>query len=138
MLITIPAVLNANEVAEARYALDAASWVDGKVTAGNGNGKLAAARGPCSLQCKLGEMVLAALARSPLFMSAALLFQRNRRCLIDTLEAVILRTRVDTAIGALVSTGTSHRYFGDVFLQSLISMTAATFSSRRHLWNTPP
>jgi PKHD-type hydroxylase len=34
MLITIPEVLNANELAEARAALDAAVWIDGKVTAG--------------------------------------------------------------------------------------------------------
>ena len=34
MLITIPDVLNANEVAQARFALDAAQWIDGKVTAG--------------------------------------------------------------------------------------------------------
>ena len=34
MLITIPDVLTAGEVAQARAALDAAEWVDGKVTAG--------------------------------------------------------------------------------------------------------
>jgi len=31
MLITIPNVLSANEVAQARAALDAAEWVHGKV-----------------------------------------------------------------------------------------------------------
>ena len=34
MLITIPDVLSVGEVAQARAALDAAEWVDGKVTAG--------------------------------------------------------------------------------------------------------
>src|SRR5438034_1227770 len=34
MLITIPDVLTVGEVAQARAALDAAEWVDGKVTAG--------------------------------------------------------------------------------------------------------
>ncbi len=34
MLITIPDVLTAEEVAQARAILDAAEWVDGKVTAG--------------------------------------------------------------------------------------------------------
>ena len=34
MLITIPDVLNAGEVAQAQAALNAAEWVDGKVTAG--------------------------------------------------------------------------------------------------------
>ena len=34
MLITIPNVLSASEVAEMRAKLDAANWVDGKITAG--------------------------------------------------------------------------------------------------------
>ena len=34
MLITIPDVLSVGEVAQARAKLDAAEWVDGKVTAG--------------------------------------------------------------------------------------------------------
>ena len=34
MLLTIPAVLTADEVADFRRVLDGASWVDGKVTAG--------------------------------------------------------------------------------------------------------
>ncbi len=34
MLITIPDVLTAEEVAQARSVLDAAEWIDGKVTAG--------------------------------------------------------------------------------------------------------
>ena len=34
MLITIPDVLTAEEVAQARTTLDAAEWIDGKVTAG--------------------------------------------------------------------------------------------------------
>ena len=34
MLIVVPDVLSAEQVAEARKLLDAAEWVDGKVTAG--------------------------------------------------------------------------------------------------------
>jgi len=74
MLITIPDVLSADEVAEARTALDAAEWVDGKVTAGyqaqSVKENLQLPEGH-PVAVKLGEMVLAALARSPLFMSAA-------------------------------------------------------------------
>jgi PKHD-type hydroxylase len=75
MLITIPDVLTVGEVAQARTALDAAEWVDGKVTAGYQAQKvkdnLQLPEGH-PVTVKLGEMVLAALARSPLFMSAAL------------------------------------------------------------------
>ena len=75
MLITIADVLNANEVSQARAALDAAQWVDGKVTAGyqaqTVKDNLQLPEGH-PVAVKLGEMVLAALARSPIFMSAAL------------------------------------------------------------------
>jgi PKHD-type hydroxylase len=75
MLITIPDVLTVGEVAQARAALDAAEWVDGKVTAGYQAQKvkdnLQLPEGH-PVTVKLGEMVLGALARSPLFMSAAL------------------------------------------------------------------
>jgi hypothetical protein len=75
MLITIPDVLTVGEVAQARAALDAAEWVDGKVTAGyqaqSVKENLQLPEGH-PVTVKLGEMVLTALARSPLFMSAAL------------------------------------------------------------------
>ena len=74
MLITIPDVLSVGEVAQARAALDAAEWVDGKVTAGyqaqSVKENLQLPEGH-PVAVKLGEMVLTALARSPLFMSAA-------------------------------------------------------------------
>jgi PKHD-type hydroxylase len=75
MLIRIPDVLSADEVAGMRAKLDAADWVDGKVTAGyqarevKDNEQLKEAS-PLALE--LGDMVLKGLARSPLFMSAAL------------------------------------------------------------------
>ena len=75
MLLSIPAVLNTSQVTEARAALEQAPWVDGRVTAGPQSSRVKdnlqlpedhpAARA-------LGEMILAALQRSPLFMSAAL------------------------------------------------------------------
>ena len=75
MLLTIPAVLTADEVADFRQRLDAASWVDGKVTAGY---QSAVAKQNLQLPetapeaRELGERVLSALQRAPLFLSAAL------------------------------------------------------------------
>ena len=63
MLITIPDVLTAEEVTQARTILDAAEWVDGKVTAGyqaqtvKENLQLPEGH-PAAV--KLGELVLAA------------------------------------------------------------------------------
>lgn len=75
MLIHIPNLLTAEEVAFCRQRLDAAEWVDGRVTAGEQSAKIknnlqipedsATAR-------ELGEVVLRGLARSALFASAAL------------------------------------------------------------------
>jgi PKHD-type hydroxylase len=108
MLITIPNVLSVGEVAQARAKLDAAEWVDGKVTAGyqaqrvKENHQLPEGH-PVAVE--LGEMVLGALARSPLFMSAALplrvfppMFNRYK-------GGGHFGTHVDTAIRAMVSTG---------------------------------
>jgi PKHD-type hydroxylase len=108
MLITIPALLSEGEVTEVRSALAAAEWVDGKVTAGY---QAQAVKENLQLPegnpvaVKMGEFVLAALARSPLFMSAALplrvfppMFNRYR-------GGGHFGTHVDTAIRALVSTG---------------------------------
>jgi PKHD-type hydroxylase len=75
MLIEVPAVLTAEQVAQARRLLDGAEWVDGKVTAG-----YQSARAKDNMQIpegnpvakQVGEMILAALSRNPLFMSAAL------------------------------------------------------------------
>jgi len=75
MLITIPNVLSAADVAQARAKLDAADWVDGEVTAGYQAQKVKDNQqlpegSPLALE--LGDMVLKGLARSPVFMSAAL------------------------------------------------------------------
>ena len=75
MLLAIPDVLTAAQVAEARKILESAEWVDGKATAG-----AQAARAKDNQQIpvihpaarQVGEMILKALAVNPLFMSAAL------------------------------------------------------------------
>ncbi len=75
MLLAIPNVLTAAQVAEGRKILDAADWVDGRVTAGHqgahvkDNAQLPEGS-PASRQ--VGEIVLKALQANPLFISAAL------------------------------------------------------------------
>ena len=75
MLLHIPDVLTSAQVAEARRLLDAAEWVDGSVTAGFQSTQVKR-----NLQLpegspvarEIGDVILAALGRNPLFMSAAL------------------------------------------------------------------
>ena len=75
MLLAVPQVLTAEQVAQCRQTLEAAPWVDGRVTAGHQSAK---AKDNMQLPedhpvaRKLGEMILAALDRNPFFMSAAL------------------------------------------------------------------
>lgn len=75
MLLQIPSVLTALQVREARALLDAAEWVDGRVTAGHQsarakNNEQVPESHPAARQ--VGETIVAALARNPLFRSAAL------------------------------------------------------------------
>jgi PKHD-type hydroxylase len=77
MLVHIPALLSGDQVAQFRQRLNAedAPWVDGRVTAGHQgiqvkhNQQLAEGS---PLAFELGDIVLAALERHPLFISAAL------------------------------------------------------------------
>ena len=75
MLLQIPDVLTREQVVQARQLLDSAEWVDGKVTAGHqsalakDNMQLAENH-PVARQ--LGDTILSALQRNPLFISAAL------------------------------------------------------------------
>jgi PKHD-type hydroxylase len=108
MLIAIPDVFTADEVAEAHSILDSAEWIDGKVTAGyqaqsvKENLQLPESH-PAAI--KVGEMVLAALARSPLFMSAALPLKVFPPMFNRYTGGGHFGTHVDTAIRAMVSTG---------------------------------
>lgn len=75
MMLHIPDVLNAAQVAECRRILDAAEWVDGRVTAGHQSAAAkdnmqVPAASPAARQA--GELILSALSNSPLFISAAL------------------------------------------------------------------
>jgi PKHD-type hydroxylase len=75
MLVHIPAVLTQDQVQECRAALDEAEWLDGRRTAGHqsvrvkNNQQISEAHPTAR---RLGDMILAALERNALFMSAAL------------------------------------------------------------------
>jgi PKHD-type hydroxylase len=75
MLIQIPDVLTPEQVAHGRALLDAADWIDGKVTAGHQSAKakdnMQLPEGSPVAQ-ELGDMIVAALGRNPLFLSSAL------------------------------------------------------------------
>jgi PKHD-type hydroxylase len=75
VLIEVPEVLNREQLARARELLHHDIWIDGKVTAGHQS-----SRSKNNLQLpedhpvakQLGELVLEALGRSPLFVAGAL------------------------------------------------------------------
>jgi len=75
MMIHVPEVLTAEQVAECRRLLASAEWADGKATVGEQGALVKRNRqlpemSPVARQ--LGEMILTAVARHPLFFSAAL------------------------------------------------------------------
>jgi PKHD-type hydroxylase len=75
MLVIVSDALSAAQLAEARRIVDAAPWVDGRVTAGHQSAKAKfnvqiPEDHPAAIQ--LGESILSTLATNPLFVSAAL------------------------------------------------------------------
>jgi PKHD-type hydroxylase len=75
MLLCIPQVLTQAEVARCRERLAQAEWVDGSATAGEQSGLVknnAQVREGSAVSVELGDLILDALGRSPLFVSAAL------------------------------------------------------------------
>jgi len=115
MLLHIPEVLSTDQVAESRQLLEQAVWVDGRVTAGHQSAKTKdntqlSEGDPTAKQ--LGDFILAALERSPLFMAAALplkvfppLFNRYQ-------GGQSFGNHVDNAIRQV--TGTPHRVRTDL------------------------
>jgi PKHD-type hydroxylase len=75
MLIKIPNVLTAEQVEASRKLLEAAEWVDGRITAG-----YQSARAKDNVQIpeghptarQVGDLILKALGQNPLFLAAAL------------------------------------------------------------------
>jgi PKHD-type hydroxylase len=116
MLLRIPDVLNALQVRQVRGALDAAgdAWVDGRATAGHQGAQVKrnlqiAEDAPVA--GALGEIVLGALERHPLFLSAALpariyppMFNRYESA--DTMQ---FGRHVDGAVRLLPHTGVKLR-----------------------------
>lgn len=75
MMLHIPAVLSAEQVATMRARLDQSGWVDGRATVGAQGAQVKHNRqlpDGSPLARELGQSVLAALAASPLFFAAAL------------------------------------------------------------------
>jgi len=75
MLLHIPEVLAPSQVDALRAALDGADWSDGRETVGPQGAQVKRNRQlpeHSALSRELGQVVLEALARQPLFMSAAL------------------------------------------------------------------
>lgn len=75
MLLAIPDVLTPVQVTAARRTIEAAEWVDGRVTAGHQGARVKdnqqlPAESPAATE--VGRTILQALATNPLFMSAAL------------------------------------------------------------------
>jgi PKHD-type hydroxylase len=115
MLLHVPSVLSADQVAQAQRVLKNAEWADGRVTAGPQS-----ARAKNNMQVRenssaaqlLGEMILRALERNALFITAALparvfppLFNRYQ-------ENEAFGTHVDNAVRQVP--GTSERLRTDL------------------------
>lgn len=115
MLIKVPNVLTAAQVAEARKILAEAEWVDGKGTAGHQSSRvkdnMQIPQGhPAAV--KLGEMILRALSNSPLFMSAALPLHVFPPLFNSYSGGQQFGTHVDNSIRQVP--GTSHRIRTDL------------------------
>jgi PKHD-type hydroxylase len=75
MLLHVPGVLTKEQVERCRRELDAADWVDGRVTAGHQSARAkenAQLPEDSALARQLGQQLLASLERNSLFISAAL------------------------------------------------------------------
>jgi PKHD-type hydroxylase len=110
LLVHIPGVLTAEQVSHCREVMARTDWVDGRVTAGHQSAQvkrnLQLPEGSREAR-ELGDMILAALARNPLFMSAVLpkrifppLFNRY-----DAEGEMNFGSHVDNAIRTIPGTG---------------------------------
>ncbi len=115
MLITIPDVLSAGQVAQARELLAGAEWVDGRVTAGHQSARakdnLQVAEGSAVAQ-QVGGMILEALGQNALFVSAALPMKVFPPLFNSYSGGQSFGTHVDNAIRHVK--GSSHRVRSDL------------------------
>ena len=115
MLLQIPDVLTPDQVAEAKRVFERAGWVDGKITAGHQSARakdnMQLAEGSPEAR-ELGQMVLAALQKSPLFVTAALPLQVFPPLFNRYQGGQSFGTHVDNAIRQVP--GTPHRIRTDL------------------------
>lgn len=115
MLLTIPDVFPPEQVLLIRRKLDAAEWVDGRVTAGY---QSAMAKDNAQIPeghpvaQEVGELILQALGQNPLFVSAALPMKVFPPLFNRYMGGQSFGTHVDNAIRHLK--GTSHRVRSDL------------------------
>ncbi len=115
MLLAIPDVLTTEQIGQARQVLETAPWVDGRVTAGHQS-----ARTKDNMQIpedhpaarQLGDMILDALGRNALFISAALPLRVFPPLFNRYAGGQSFGTHVDNAIRQV--TGTPHRIRTDL------------------------
>ena len=115
MLLPIPDILDAGQLAGARRLLDDAEWIDGRATAGHQS-----ARTKDNMQLpedsvaarRLGELVIGALGQSALFISAALPLRIFPPLFNRYTGGQSFGTHVDNAIRQV--TGTPHRVRTDL------------------------
>ncbi|HEY3488392.1 MAG TPA: Fe2+-dependent dioxygenase [Gammaproteobacteria bacterium] len=112
MLLIVPKVLTAEQLNRCRGTLAAADWVDGRVTAGYQGAQVKQNRQlpeNSALARELGDLVLAALERNPLFISAALP-QRMYPPMFNCYEGgEHFGSHVDNAVRLIPGTGTKIR-----------------------------
>jgi PKHD-type hydroxylase len=75
LLLQIPGVLTAQELAQGQLLLERAEWIDGRVTAGHQSAQVKHNRQlaeDSEAARELGKLVLNAVSRNPLFISATL------------------------------------------------------------------
>jgi len=75
VIVQVPNVLNPEQIARCREVMNRASWIDGRVTAGHQSVQVKDNRQlpEHSLEAReLGDMIVAALERNPLFITATL------------------------------------------------------------------
>ena len=115
MLLQIPDLIGPHQVAECRAALATAEWVDGRVTAG-----VQSARSKENVQVPEGHpvaqhwgaMIVGALERNPLFLSAALPLRVFPPLFNRYSGGQAFGTHIDNAIRQIP--GTSHRIRTDL------------------------
>ena len=115
MLLPIPDVLSADQVAEFRRLLDASEWVDGRLTAGHQSVKAKEnmqLREDDPAARRLGDTIVGALERNPLFTAAALPLKVFPPLFNRYSEGQSFGTHIDNAIRQVP--GTPHRVRTDL------------------------